>query len=761
MSNEMLVVFQKLIYNLLIMILEGTIEEIIFRNDSNGYTVAMLSHGEEYTTVVGKFLSVNIGENVRLTGKFVTNNKYGEQFSFDTSEIIYPSTIAGIEKYLSSGLIKGIGPVTAAAIVDKFKENTFEIIEFCPQKLSEVRGISSKKAAAIGDAFGELKKIQNSVMFLQSYNISTNMALKIYEIYQDRTIELVKENPYRLVEDVDGIGFATADKIAQNMGISPDSAFRMRAGFLHLLNENSEKNGNTYIPREVLVDNLAKLLGLDKDNYEGEFAAVLDNLALDKVITTFFKAPYNVVMLTKYYYIETGIAQKLALLNVSAKQNQFDVTKDIEHFEKVNDIKFDQSQKDAIIHSVNNGVNLITGGPGTGKTTIVKCIMTILHQQRNKVMLLAPTGRAAKRLSESTGEEAKTIHRGLEVDFRSEQGRFVHNESNPLDTNVVIVDEVSMVDVMLMHALLKALPRDCKLILVGDKDQLPSVGAGNVLDDIIKSGVINIDYLTKIFRQEENSLIISNAHMINDGQMPVLDNSSSDFFFDAKVYLTDIKDTIVDMVTKRLPKFTNLETPKIQVLAPLKAGVCGIENLNKSLQDVINPSSITKVEEIVGSQIFREGDKVMQMSNNYDLVWIKRDGVFAEEGAGVFNGDIGYIYKIDRRTGETIIWFEDGRECVYPRTELYQLSLAYAITIHKSQGSEFDVVVIPVISGTGMILTRNLIYTAVTRAKKMVVLVGEKKNLKRMISNVYTVQRFTMLKDFLLTANEKALELFG
>ncbi len=743
------------------MILQGTIEEIIFRNDSNGYTVAMLSHGNEYTTVVGKFLTVNIGENVRLNGRFVTNAKYGEQFSFDTSETIYPSSIEGIKRYLSSGLIKGIGPVTANAIVETFKEDTFSVIEFSPNLLSKVKGISEKKAQAIGDAFNELKKIQNSVMFLQSYNISTNMAMKIYNTYQEKTINYVKENPYRMVEEIEGIGFLTADKIAKSMGIKEDSAFRIRAGMLHILNENSEKNGNTYMPKSLFLENLSTLLSLDEEKYESEFLAVLDNLILDKVITTFYKHPHNVIMLTKYYFIETSVAQKLALLNISSKYSHLSVEKDIEEFERLNKIKFDKDQKQAITNSVNCGVSLITGGPGTGKTTIIKCIMTILRQYQNKIMLLAPTGRAAKRLSESTGEQAKTIHRGLEVDFRGDRGVFVHNETNPLDANVVIVDEVSMVDVLLMNSLLKALNRDCKLILVGDKDQLPSVGAGNVLDDILKSNVISVSFLTKIFRQSENSLIISNAHMINDGEMPIIDNSSSDFFFDQKTELEDIKNAIVEMVTKRIPNFKKIDTTKIQVLAPLKAGVCGIESLNKSLQEVLNPPSIMKTELVVGSTIFREGDKVMQMANNYDLSWIKRDGYMHEEGAGVFNGDIGYIHRIDRQTGETIVWFEDGRECVYPRTEIYQLSLAYAITIHKSQGSEFDVVVIPVISGTGLILNRNLIYTAVTRAKQMVVLVGEKKNLKRMISNVYTVQRFTMLKDFLITANSKAQELFG
>ena len=743
------------------MILEGTVEEIIFRNDSNGYTVAVLSHGNEYTTFVGKFLSIHIGENVRLNGKFVTNAKYGEQFSVDTSEVIYPSTMMGIKKYLASGLIKGVGPVTSEAIVNRFKENTLQVIEFTPLRLAEVKGISEKKALSIGESFNEIKKMQNSVMFLQGYNITTNMALKIYARYQENTIEFVKENPYRMVEEIDGIGFMTADKIARSMGISLDSEFRMRAGMLHILSENSDKNGNTYMPKSVLFKNISTLLQLDENEFKEHFEKVLENLTFDKVVTTFYKHPYDIVMLTKYYFVETQVAQKLALLCVSAQQNNMDVTNEIAQFEKLNKIIFDQSQKQAIVDSVQKGVNVITGGPGTGKTTIVKCIMNILRQQKLKVMLLAPTGRAAKRLSESTGEDAKTIHRGLEVDFRGDNGRFVHNDTNPLDVNAVIVDEVSMVDVMLFNALLKALPRDCKLILVGDKDQLPSVGAGNVLADILSSKVINVDYLTKIFRQDSGSLIISNAHLINNGEMPILDNSSRDFFFDEKSDINLIKDTIVEMVTRRIPNYMQVDTSRIQVLAPLKSGILGIENLNRCLQDVINPSSVTKIEEIVGANIFREGDKVMQISNNYDLVWIKRDSYHSEEGAGVFNGDIGYIHKINRQTGEIIVWFEDGRECMYPRTEVSQLSLAYAITIHKSQGSEFDVVIIPLIAGTGLILTRNLIYTAVTRAKKMVVLVGEKKNLKRMVSNVYTAKRFTMLSDFLITANNKATELYG
>ena len=412
-------------------------------------------------------------------------------------------------------------------------------------------------------------------------------------------------------------------------------------------------------------------------------------------------------------------------------------------------------QKAAIENSIRCGVSVITGGPGTGKTTIIKCIINILEQHGKKVLLMAPTGRASKRLSESTSREAKTIHRGLNVTLRGDHVYYAYNESNPLDADAIIVDEVSMVDVSLMSNLLKAIKKGCKLILVGDKDQLPSVGAGNVLDDILKSELFSVSYLTKIFRQSEKSLIVLNAHAINNGEMPLIDNSSNDFFFEAKEDGEAIKETVIDMVVRRIPNFSKTEPIKIQVLAPLKAGVSGVESLNEQLQAKINPASMKKQEIVLGKYTLREGDKVMQTVNNYDLIWTKQNGNVLEEGCGVFNGDIGYIHKINYSSGETTIWFEDGRECVYTRTDLSELTLAYAITIHKSQGSEFDVVVIPIISGPSLILTRNLIYTAVTRAKNMVVLVGSRKNLRRMVANSYTVQRFTMLKEFLLHANEK------
>ncbi len=742
--------------------IEGPIEEIIFRNEQNGYTVFVLDFKTTPVVCVGKLVSANVGENLALDGEYVNNSKYGYQFAFSSYEVVLPSTLAGIEKYLSSGLIKGVGPVTAKNIVNHFKEQTFDIIEMSPSSLAEVRNISMKKALEIGEKFKELKKLQNSVMFLQKYNISTNMALKIYDIYGSNTIEIVKNNPYRLVEDVDGIGFMTADKIAKNIGVPQNSEYRVRAGILHTLNSTIDKTGNTYLPKAMLINISQNLLEMDYEENKELYENALSGLTLDKTVLINWQDGYEIVIPSKLYFYETSVAQKLALLNSSTKQTEYKIDDEILHFEEKNKISFHDEQKNAIITAINSGVSVITGGPGTGKTTIIKCIIEILSQHNQKFMLLAPTGRASKRMSDATGYEAKTIHRALEVaqgDMAS-ISRFVHNENNPFKTNCVIVDEMSMVDVALMHHLCKALPRDCKLILVGDKDQLASVGAGNVLDDILTSGIIKVAMLTKIFRQNEDSLIITNAHLINEGKMPIINNSCKDFFFEEKTDTGSIKQSIVDMVARRLPTFTGLESSQIQVLAPLKAGVCGIDNLNRSLQATLNPPSIEKAELVVGENIFRVGDKVMQTANNYNLVWKKMNGFIEEEGEGVFNGDIGFIEQIDYQTGEVIVEFEDGRACLYPRTEISQLSLAYAITIHKSQGSEFDIVIIPAISGPNIILTRNLIYTAVTRAKKMVVLVGEQKNLKRMVSNTYTVKRLTLLKQLLKDADQKIKDLY-
>lgn len=743
--------------------LEGIVDEIIFRNDDNGYTVFLFDCSDKGHVAVGSFLSINVGENLKLVGDFKHNGKYGMQFQVDSYESIAPKTRNGIIRYLSSGLIKGVGPATAEAIVKKFKENTLEVIEFNPEKLVEVRGISQKKAKLISESLVEVKDMQNAMVFLQGYNITTTIALKIYEIYKNSTIEVVKTNPYRLVEDVNGIGFLKADKIAQSMGIAVDSPFRIRAGVLHILNEASDKNGHTYMLKPQLVEGVNKLLALENIDVSKIFEDIFDVLQKENLVKVFWEDKHEIIMLTKMYNAEKYVASKLAILNNSNIETDLNLDDEITFFENQKHLKLHQDQKNAIKMAINSGVSVITGGPGTGKTTIVSCALEIFKMLNKNILLLAPTGRAAKRLSESTGEEAKTIHRALEIDFRSKLGLFVYNEKNPLPYDVIIVDEVSMVDVVLMNSLLKAISKGSKLILVGDKDQLPSVGAGNVLADILSSQTINVTQLTQIYRQENDSLIISNAHMINEGVMPVLDNKSSDFFFDSKEERVDIFNSIVSLVTQRIPSFFKIEKSKIQILAPLKAGECGIENINVSLQEKINPPLPTKNEIKVGQTIFREGDKIMQTANNYNLEWKKRyerENYF-EDGAGVFNGDIGYIHKIIPQTYEMIVWFEDGREVVYPRSELSQLSLAYAITIHKSQGSEFDAVVIPVTSGPSLIFTRNLIYTAVTRAKKLVVLVGSKSALKRMISNTYMAKRFTLLEKFLIEENKKYKLLFS
>ncbi len=741
--------------------IEGTVEEIIFRNEENGYTVALISHNNTPVTIVGKMISANIGEHLSLEGEFVNNKKFGYQFAFSNYEITLPQTIAGIEKFLASGLIKGVGPITAKNIVQKFKADTFSVIEMAPEKLVEVKGISKNKAYEISAKFSELRSVQNAIMFLQNYDISVNLALKIFDAYGAKTVEIVKNNPYRLVEDVDGIGFLTADKIAKSIGIPPDSLFRARAGIVHILTNSIEKNGHTYLPKQMLINNVVDLLDVQNVD-ENVFFQVIDELVADKTCLDFWYDNVEVIMLSKNYFYEYSIAQKLCLLSQASNVIKTDISDEILAFEQRNNVNFHIEQKKAIESAVNNGVSIITGGPGTGKTTIIKCIMEILADRKESVALLAPTGRAAKRLSDSTGKEAKTIHRALEVNGDFEKGsRFVHNENNPFDIKNFIVDEVSMVDVMLMSALLKALPRDARLVLVGDKDQLPSVGAGNVLGDILKSQAFPVTMLTKIYRQTSDSLIISNAQMINNGIMPIIDNSSKDFFFEQKEELPDIHSSIVELVTKRIPEFLNIDSSQIQVLAPLKAGVCGVDNLNHTLQDIINPQTYSKTQIAVGTTVFREGDKVMQTANDYNLTWKKRSGFVIEEGEGVFNGDIGQIEKIDYQTGETTVQFEDGRYCTYARTDIGELSLAYAITIHKSQGSEFDVVVIPIIAGTSMILTRNLIYTAVTRAKKMVVLVGEKKNLRKMVSNTYTVKRYTLLKKLIVEQQEKIKDLFN
>lgn len=726
------------------MTLNGTVEEIIFRNEENGYTVLLLNVKGDMITAVGKFPLVNAGENLELQGSYISHAKYGEQFAVTTARITAPTTEEGIIRYLSSGLIKGVGPVTATNIVEYFKDLTLDIIEFNPSRLAEVKGISAKKALAIGEAFFEIKKMQNAILFLQNYNISTNMAVKIYNAYKDKTELTLKSNPYKLVEDIDGVGFLTADKIAQNMGIEPDSEFRMRAGILHILKENSDKSGNTFIYYSNLIDEIINLLRISGENIAERVDYVLNKLIIDAYVKVFDKEEEQVVMLSKFYNIEKHVATTLKLLDYDISTN-YNIENDIAEFERINNLTMHAHQKDAVAVAVNNGVSIITGGPGTGKTTIIKCILEVFKNLNKKVQLMAPTGRAAKRLSESTGQEALTIHRALEVSF-SDMNMFNYNHMNKLPYDVIIVDEVSMVDVQLMYYLARAIRRGANLVLVGDKDQLASVGAGNVLDDILKSNIIESVCLTEIYRQDKNSLIIANAHRVNGGKMPVFDNKSNDFFFyetsDNEMALKNI----IEMATFRIPNFLKCDAHQIQVLAPMKAGVCGIDNINKQLQHSLNPPALKKAEVVLGEKaMFREGDRVMQTSNNYERVWLKN----GKEGTGVFNGDIGLVDSINAQTGEVNVMFEDGRLCNYLKGDLNEIVLSYAITIHKSQGSEFDAVIIPLAGGPPMLLTRNLLYTAITRAKKMVVLVGSKAIINRMVRNNYTKVRYTMLEEFL------------
>ena len=742
---------------------KGTVSGIIFRNEENGYTVLSLETTDGDTiTCVGSFATLSVGAVLSVTGKATMHNRYGEQLTVESYTVCDPTSKAGIVKYLSSGLIKGVGEVTANNIYAMFGDDTFGVIENNPMLLSKVKGISKKKAMDIANAVASLKIMQEQIMFLQSYGISVNLSVKIYNIYKSETKSLVLANPYRLIDDVDGVGFLTADKIAQSMGIEPVSDFRVRAAIVYELKEAAEKQGNTYLVFDELMTACSTLLGIDLTEHGQLVEDTVTKLVLEPTVTVFEVEGQRCISLIKYYRLEKAIAMRLIMLNHDARRIMIDADSQISHFETVNKIKFHASQLGAVKSALINGVTVITGGPGTGKTTIIKCIAEILGSHGLRLEFCAPTGRAAKRLSQSTGADAKTIHRLLGYELHGDKMAFKYNRNNKLPCDVVIVDELSMVDVSVMFSLLAALEDGTRLVLVGDKDQLPSVGAGNVLADIIRSGVIEIRYLTHIYRQSEDSLIVSNAHLINKGHMPEINNQSKDFFVMNYTDFQQVSDTVVELVTTRLPKFTGLPCSEIQVLGALKSGVAGVENLNNRLQQALNPRVFGKSEYVVGKTIIREGDRVMQTVNNYELPFTRfsADGTLTD-GQGVFNGDIGVVRRIDRANGIMEVLFDDNRLANYTEQDLDDLQLAYAITIHKSQGSEFEVVVVPLVNGPPTIINKNLLYTAITRAKTAVVLVGSKKILAMMVHNNYIAARTTNLARFLQEENTKYLRFFG
>ncbi len=724
--------------------LNGYVEHIVYQNSENGYTVLNFVSEEEEITCVGIFHGVGEGETLEMTGEYTTHPSYGRQFKAQSFQVKSPEDILSIERYLGSGAIKGIGAALAARIVRRFREDTFRIIEEEPERLAEVKGISERKAVEIAEQVEGKRELRQAMIFLQQYGISQTLSVKIYQTYGQELYTILKENPYRLADDIQGVGFRIADEIASRIGIHTDSDFRIRSGILYTLMQAAAE-GHTCLPQNVLTQRAAELLGLETEYIEKHYM----DLAIERKVMIKEMDKVRYLYASHFYYMEMNTAAMLGRLDMSYDVPQIEIESRIRAIEKNTGMELDELQAEAVREAVCNGLVVITGGPGTGKTTTINTIIRYFEEEGMDIFLAAPTGRAAKRMSETTGFEAKTIHRMLELNGGVDGSEgFERNEQNPLETDVIIVDEMSMVDVSLMHALLKAVAEGTRLVLVGDVNQLPSVGPGSVLRDIIESERFHVVRLTKIFRQAAQSDIVVNAHKINRGEEVFLDNKSMDFFFLKRYDANVIISIVIQLIQQKLPKFVEAQPFDIQVLTPMRKGLLGVERLNGILQQYLNPQDGSKTEKEHGGILFREGDKVMQIKNNYQLEWEIRSryGLAIDKGLGVFNGDMGIIRNIDTYQETVSVEFEEGRMVDYSFKQLEELELAYAITIHKSQGSEYPAVVIPLLTGPRMLMNRNLLYTAVTRAKKCVTLVGNDSTFQEMIANVSEQKRFTGLK---------------
>ena len=726
----------------------GYVGHIVFRNEENGYTVFHLENDDGEVTCVGNFNFINEGEMLELNGEYMNHSVYGTQLKVSSHIVKEPEDLVSIERYLGSGAVRGVGAALAGRIVKKFKEDTFRIIEEEPERLADVKGISERKAREIAEQVEEKKDMRKAMIYLQKYGISTRLAAKIYQHYGMRVYKVLEENPYQLADNIDGVGFKTADEIASRIGIHTDSDYRIKSGLFYTL-QQAVGEGHVYLPQDVLVRRAGELLGVEIQDIDKH---VMDLCIEKKTVMKECQGGIRIYP-SHYYYLELNTAKMLHDLNIDCEMPEDLMERRLRKVEETERIELDVMQHKAVIESIKHGLLVLTGGPGTGKTTTINTMIRFFESEGMSLLLAAPTGRAAKRMTEATGYEAQTIHRLLEVNVNPEEtdsvGGFMRNRQNPLEADVIIIDEMSMVDLTLMHALLSAVVPGTRLVLVGDVDQLPSVGPGSVLKDTIMSRCFPVVTLTRIFRQAGESDIVVNAHKINAGEPVVLDNKSRDFFFLRRQDADTIIGVTIMLIQKKLPRYVGAQPSEIQVMTPTRKGLLGVERLNTILQRYLNPEDPKKAEKEINGRLFREGDKVMQIKNNYQLEWevATKFGLTVDKGVGVFNGDMGVITEINQYTETIEVEFDEARKVKYGYDTAEELELAYAITVHKSQGSEYPAVIIPLLQGPRLLYNRNLLYTAVTRAKKCLTIVGSDTVFQEMIQNKNEQERYTSLAE--------------